>query len=363
MSEPLVRLSGVSVDYGAVRAVHRVELDIVRHALTALVGPSGCGKTSLLRLIAGFEHPSAGSVTIDGRIVAGNGAWVEPNHRHLGMVFQQGALFPHLNVWRNVLFGVKSDPLAEQKARAALQLVGLSDLVGRYPDELSGGQQQRVALARALAPSPKLVLLDEPFANLDASLRGRVREEMLSVLRATGITALIVTHDQQEALSIADVVAVMHDGRLLQTGSPGDVYHRPATPEVAEFIGEGQLLQCTMRDGSVHSPLGELRCEVPDGVGRLLVRPEEIDALTSPAPGALPAQVKLRRYFGHDALDEVVLPAGLPLRVRRSSSAAPQENVWVRLNRDVYPLYPSSGGMVLARSESAAAAPPPQWPL
>ncbi|NNL65910.1 MAG: ABC transporter ATP-binding protein, partial [Myxococcales bacterium] len=209
---PKLEIRALSIDYGDVAAVRRAALSLAEGRIGALLGPSGCGKTSLLRAIAGFERPTAGTIRLAGRTVSGDGVWVEPQHRQVGMVFQNGALFPHLTVEGNVRYGVGRGPDAKSRARRVLAQVGLAGLEDRFPDQLSGGQQQRVALARALAPRPQIILLDEPFASLDASLRERVRQEVRRVLEATAITAILVTHDQQEALSFADEVAVMIDG-------------------------------------------------------------------------------------------------------------------------------------------------------
>jgi iron(III) transport system ATP-binding protein len=207
-----------------------------------------------------------------------------------------------------------------------LDLVGLADLAGRYPDELSGGQQQRVALARALAPSPRIVLLDEPFANLDAALRLRVREEVRQILHTAGTAAILVTHDQEEALSIADRVAVMKDGRILQIGPPEEIYHTPATPEVAAFVGDGRLVPCSVKGGRVRCPYGTAITEAPDGEGRLFLRPEDLvlhpaGAAAEAAEDGLLGRVKRRTFFGHDLLTEVEFPDGDLIQVRRLSSA------------------------------------------
>ncbi|HVT45308.1 MAG TPA: ABC transporter ATP-binding protein [Thermoanaerobaculia bacterium] len=316
-SVPMVEVEHLDVRYGSVVAVDDASLAIPRGALAALVGPSGCGKTSLLRAIAGFESPSSGRIMVDGAVVAGD-RWIEPERRRIGMVFQQGALFPHLTVKRNVLYGVRKRADREEIAASALELVGLADHQDRYPDQLSGGQQQRVALARALAPSPKIVLLDEPFANLDASLRQRVREDVVTILDRAGVTALLVTHDQDEALSIANPVAVMSRGRLLQLGSPADIYHHPATREVAELIGEGQLIDAAIHDSVLTCCIGSARIAIDDGPALLLVRPEDI-VVVAPSEGLPFGKRVHRHFFGHDAIDEVLLGDGRILRIRRTS--------------------------------------------
>ncbi len=349
----IVELRGVTIRYGEVTAVRDVSLEVAPRSMTALVGESGCGKTSLLRAIAGFEVPSEGIVRIDGTMVSGPGGWVEPRHRHVGMVFQQGALFPHLNVWENVQFGLKGARDRADRAADALRLVGLEGFEKRYPDALSGGQQQRVALARAIAPSPKVVLLDEPFGGLDASLRQRVRDDVCAILGDAGVTSILVTHDQQEALSVAERVAVMHGGRILQVGDPASIYHRPATLAVAAFVGEGQLIPCTIRSGRIQHPFGELETDAPDGDASLLVRPEEFEAV--PAEGeteGLRGTITFRRYFGHDALDDVRLDEGMTIRVRRTSvdSLRPGSVVLLRLRRGSYPVYGEVGELWIGRT-------------
>ena len=353
-----VALRNVTVRYGEVTAVCDVSLDVPARSMTALVGESGCGKTSLLRAIAGFEEPVSGTITIGDRQVSGPGVWVEPRYRQVGMLFQQGALFPHLNVQKNVAFGLKGQPDANDRAREALRLVGLERLEKRYPDELSGGQQQRVALARALAPSPRIILLDEPFGSLDASLRQRVRDEVSAILRDAKMTSILVTHDQQEALSVAEHVAVMHAGCVLQVGDPASIYHRPATSTVARFVGEGQLLSCAVSRGRITLALGTLETEAPDGSAEILIRPEEVDV--APRDGDSTAGVlgtiSFRRYYGHDAMDDVQLADGSVVRVRRTSVGAfsPGTEVRIRLAPGTYPLYPAAGGQWTARIDRSS---------
>jgi iron(III) transport system ATP-binding protein len=357
---PVVEIAGLTVRYGATVAVDAVALAVPEGELTVLVGASGCGKTSLLRAVAGFETPAAGTMTIDGRVVAGPGAWVPPERRRVAMVFQDGALFPHQTVEGNVLYGLGGVPRRErrERARQALELVGMADLGDRFPDQLSGGQQQRVALARALAPAPRLVLLDEPFASLDAALRVRLREEVRQILAAAGATALMVTHDQAEALSVADHLVVMAAGRILQAGRPDEVYRRPATPGVATFLGEGQLVPCRAAGGRLTSPLGDLAA--PPGLagdGHLLVRPEDLALLpaaggpgaTHAAPGCT-GRVVRRQFFGHDLLDEVEVAApggeALRLQVRLLSSVDHPVGAAVRLvlRPNQYRFFPASPG-------------------
>lgn len=317
---PVVEVRDLTVRYGGVVAVDRVSLEVERGSLTALVGESGCGKTTLLRAIAGFEEPVAGEVRLDGALVAGAGDWVAPEKRQVGMVFQEGALFPHLTVRKNVLYGLAGHQDAAERARSALELVGLADLGDRYPDELSGGQQQRVALARALAPSPRVVLLDEPFANLDAALRQRVRQEVRAILERAGATGVLVTHDQEEALSVADTVAVMQAGRILQVGSPEEVYQNPSSVAVARFLGDGQLVPCQIDGGAARSVFGRARTDAPDGKALILVRPEDLVIMPPGFHQGLAATVVDRRFFGHDLLQQVELETGEQIAVRLLSS-------------------------------------------
>ncbi len=346
MSSAVVQVRELTVLRGSVRAVDGVDLDIEGGLLTALVGPSGCGKTSFLRALAGLERPEAGSILIDGEEMVGAGRWVPPQQRQVGMVFQEGALFPHMSVLRNVLYGVWRLADAEALAQEALRVVGLAGLDQRYPDELSGGQQQRVALARALAPAPRVVLLDEPFANLDASLRERVRAEVRSILQRTTTTAVLVTHDQEEALSIADRVVVMDSGRFLQEGPPAQVYRNPATIEVARFFGEGQLVECKVYGGEARSVFGSTPSEAEEGAGWLWVRPEDL-ALEGEANarlGGATGRVVKESFFGHDLLQFVELDDGTTVWVRNLSSdcSGVGERVTVRVRPQALRVFPAT---------------------
>jgi iron(III) transport system ATP-binding protein len=330
---PALEVRDLVVRYGATVAVDGACLDVASGGVTALLGASGCGKTSLLRAVAGFGEVAGGTIAIAGERVTGPGVWVPPERRRVGMVFQEGALFPHLTVRDNVAYGLRGAADAGERVAAALHLVGMEVLSERFPDQLSGGQQQRVALARALAPRPRLVLLDEPFANLDAALRSRVREEVREILLRAEATAVLVTHDQEEALSIADTVAVMEDGAVVQLGTPEEVYHWPATARVARFVGDGQLLPATASGGRARSALGVVPVTAGEGEGLLLVRPEDVEVLPDGAAEGLPGVIERRRFFGHDLIDEVALadPALPRLQVRSLAALGPGVGAPVRL--------------------------------
>jgi iron(III) transport system ATP-binding protein len=314
-SDLAIDAEGVEKAFGGTRAVDGATLQVGEGELVALLGPSGSGKTTLLRVIAGFEEPDAGRVAIGGRPVAGNGSWVEPEHRRIGMVFQDGALFPHLTARENVGFGATR----RERVAECLALVGLADRAGDYPHELSGGERQRIALARALAADPEVVLLDEPFAALDAGLRESLRLEVAQILREAGTSALLVTHDQSEALSLAGTVAVMRAGRVEQVGTPEEVYERPRSRWLAEFLGDADVLPGTARGGVVECELGRFGAAA-DLVGRVevVIRPESVAIGSGPArePHA-EALVIARSFYGHDQLVHLELPSGLRLRSRR----------------------------------------------
>ena len=317
MSATMIRLERVSKSFGPVRAVQDVTLEIGRGEFVALLGPSGCGKTTLLRLIAGFETPDVGTVRLGEKVVAGS-AWVPPERRHVGMVFQDYALFPHLTVARNVGYGL---PRAGRGLRVgeALALVGLAEHGDRYPHQLSGGQQQRVALARALAPEPAVVLLDEPWSNIDPVLRASMRDELAGILRATGVTVLLVTHEQEEAFSLADRVAVMRDGAIVQAGVPEEIYYAPATRWAAEFVGAANVLPGRLEDGLVETLVGRFPAPNGDGPGNVevLVRPELLALNPDPAGEG---EIVAREFRGHDIFYRVRLTDGTTVCSQRPSN-------------------------------------------
>jgi iron(III) transport system ATP-binding protein len=296
-----LRVAGLSKTFGSTRILDSLDLE-VSDGITAVLGPSGCGKTTLLRLVAGFLDPDAGTIAIGDRVVAGEARPVPARSRRVGYVPQEGALFPHLDVTSNVGFGLARAARRGARVREVLDLVELpSSVAERYPHELSGGQQQRVALARALAPDPTLVLLDEPFSSLDAGLREDTGRAVARALRASGATAVLVTHDQGEALSLADQVAVMRAGRFLQVSPPSEIYLRPASPDVAGFVGHATLLAGTASDGTATCDLGRVSLlTAVDGAVLLAIRPEQVSVSPGASDGIL-ADVLNVSYFGHDA--------------------------------------------------------------
>ena len=310
--------AGVRKSFGRVEALRGVGLEVPSGDLVSLLGPSGCGKTTLLRVIAGFERPDEGTVSVAGRAVVGRDLHVPPERRRVAIVPQEQALFPHMTVAENVGYGVRRGPGRRARVEAVLSLAGIADLSSRMPHQLSGGQQQRVALARALAPEPSVVLLDEPFASLDAALRQALRAEVGEILRASGATALLVTHDQDEGLSMADTVVVMRDGRVVQSGPPDEVYRRPADVWVAGFVGRANILEGqVVGPGRVRSAAGDLDCShtPSSGAVRVVIRPEQV-TLCRAAAGAT---VEHRQYFGHDTLVRVALADGTRMLARTRS--------------------------------------------
>ena len=311
--------------YGSTVVLDGLDLTVANGQVVSVLGPSGCGKTTLLRVIAGFERPSGGSVAIGDVAVAGPGLWVPPERRRLGIVPQEGALFPHLDVGDNVGFGLprrQTHRNRDARIAEALELVGLGGYERRRPDQLSGGQQQRVALARALAPEPSIVLLDEPFSALDSGLRAQLRDEVRRVLAIAGATALIVTHDQEEALSMADAVAVLDQGRVAQIADPVTLYRRPATLSVAKFVGDAVVLSGERHGRLLTTALGELVDATPasdaiTGPVTVVVRPEQIIIETDTARSGVNdaatgvrATVVCSTFFGRDASVQLRLADG-----------------------------------------------------
>lgn len=314
-------------------ALARVSVNVEPGSLTALLGPSGCGKTTLLRCIAGFDVPDSGEVLVSGRRLVGPGVFVKPEHRRVGIVPQDGALFAHLTVAENVGFGV-ARPERARRVAECLEIVELSEFGDARPAELSGGQQQRVAVARALAPRPDVLLLDEPFSALDAGLRARVRADIAGVLRTAGISSLLVTHDQDEALSMADAIAVMFDGTVHQFGTPDELYRLPASLRVARFLGEINELPGDVTGDVVATALGSLPLNPwlgTSSVGpvRVAVRPEQLRI--SPT-GSVSATVEHVAYYGHDGTFDLIVGDHVRLTARSSALLLPEVGSRVALD-------------------------------
>ncbi len=313
MTQAAITIDDLTVAYDGPEILRSVSLEVPPGQQVALLGPSGCGKTTLLRALAGLERPQSGSIHLDGTLVAGPGVHVPPEKRRIGLVFQDWALFPHLSVAQNVAYGL---PRGERRRRGprsktvddTLEMVGLGGMADRAPHTLSGGQQQRVALARALAPEPHVLLLDEPFSNLDASLRTEIRSEVHRLLTRLAVTAVFVTHDQDEAFVLGDRVAVMRDGVIVQRGTPAELYSRPVDTWVASFVGEANLIPGILSGDAADTPIGRLpvnssRPTPPtSGDVDVLVRPEDLDL--SPTGTDLIDSVE---YYGHDTTYEVLV--------------------------------------------------------
>jgi iron(III) transport system ATP-binding protein len=297
--------------------------------VVALLGPSGCGKTTALRIIAGLEAPDRGTVEVGGRVVAGPGFNVPPEKRHVGIVFQDYALFPHMNVRKNIAYGLATSSKRAERLAELVSLVGLEGLEGRMPHELSGGQQQRVALARTLASDPEVLLLDEPFSNLDVKLRIEVREEVKRLIKLTGTTAVFVTHDQDEAFVLGDTIVVMNKGRVEQIGTAEDLYYRPASRFVAGFVGLASFLPASVSNGLAYCELGQFPAtEELDGDVELLVRPDDV----SIGRGEAEATVERREFLGHDLLYVLRLTSGREMRTVQGPEVPLMEGDRIRVS-------------------------------
>jgi iron(III) transport system ATP-binding protein len=342
---------GLEKRYGTVPAVCGLDLTVARGQIVALLGPSGCGKTTTLRLVAGFDVPDGGTMSIGGRAASGpQAAFLPPEKRRVGMVFQEGALFPHLTVAQNVAYGVAQARERPTRVQQVLDLVGLGGLAHRMPHELSGGQQQRVALARALAPRPELLLLDEPFSNLDPGLRQQVRRDVREILRASHSTAVFVTHDQEEALSMGDVVGVMNQGRIEQIGTPEEIFHHPATRFVAEFIGMVDFLPGRQEGDVLKTEVGDLPWPASAPENRpleVMVRPDCLECAAAPQGQGI---VTSREFRGAFYLYQVSLPSGSTVRclLSHTEDFAIGTRVAVRL-RHGHALRPFAQGLALVQ--------------
>ena len=316
----LLRADQLRVGYGSREVLHGIDLCVGDGEFFAVLGPSGCGKTTLLRSIAGFERPTAGTISLAGKTVSSPDNWVEPEKRRVTIVPQEASLFPHLKVRDNVAFGLARRSDRRERVRELLAMVGLAGYDDRYPSELSGGEQQRVALARALAPQPLMVLFDEPFSALDAALRVQLRDEVRQLLRAAGTTAVLVTHDQDEALSLADRVAVMRDGMVVQIATPQELYNNPIDLEVATFVGTTVVLPGEIEGSNVSCALGSYPLFDPmSGPVVVVFRPEQLRL----GGEGVAATVVDRAFHGHDALVRLVLDGGTLVCSRVAGGAAP----------------------------------------
>jgi iron(III) transport system ATP-binding protein len=354
---PWLTLSAISVAYGRRVVVDQLSMTLARGSVGCLLGPSGCGKTTVLRAVAGFEPVLAGEVILDGTVVGSATRQVAPEQRRIGMVFQDHALFPHLSVADNVAFGLRGHGHGDAAWRVTrmLEMVGLAHTARRFPHELSGGQQQRVALARALAPSPRLLLLDEPFSNLDIELREHLGQELRSLLKAADTTALLVTHDQHEAFAIADEIGIMSDGRIQQWDSAYNLYHQPANRFVADFVGQGAFLPGTVTDGrQVRVELGLLQASEPIRCTEhgdlcpsgcqvdLLLRPDDV---VHDDASPVTAEVLAKAFRGAEFLYTLRLDSGATLLslVPSHHNHAIGERIGIRLEIDHVVAYKREG--------------------
>ncbi|RQG92547.1 ABC transporter ATP-binding protein [Natrarchaeobius chitinivorans] len=341
----VLELEGIAKRFGSEAVISSLSLAVRDGEILTLLGPSGCGKTTTLRLIAGLERPNAGRIRLEDDPVAGNGRFVPPEERGVGVVFQEFALFPHLSARENVAFGLQEWTAEERDARVTelLELVGLEDYGEHYPEELSGGQQQRIALARSLAPEPEMLLLDEPFSNLDVDLRVEMREEVRRIIKEAGVTAVSVTHDQEEALSISDRVAVMHDGDIEQIDTPERVFQDPKSRFVAGFLGHASFLSGSVSGDHVDTALGRVLRDDVNGLAHqydgtdidLLVRPDDVTAYPADGPEAN-GRVVYRRYLGPTVLYRVELDSGETIECMHNHSDRIDldERVAVRVTAD-----------------------------
>lgn len=339
----MLKISGLSKAFGASHVLKHIDMQVDSGELVALLGPSGSGKTTLLRILAGFEDADTGEVRIDNRIVVHDRISVAPERRRIAMVFQDYALFPHLNVRENVAFGLPRSGDRSARVHEALEAVNMMDSINAMPHQLSGGQQQRIALARALAPGPQIVLMDEPFSNLDPALRAQVRADVRKIFRASGVTAILVTHDQEEALSIADRVAVLLDGALEQYDTPQAIYNQPTTEAVASFVGDAHFLPGTVReDGFETDGLGIVPLQpgtsTPGSPGTVMLRPELLSVHPVDTHIGVPAKVSHTVFFGRDQRLDLELASGQQVVARCGTETTfmPGEHVRVAVNRPLH---------------------------
>ncbi|MBD36026.1 MAG: hypothetical protein CL512_04595 [Actinobacteria bacterium] len=313
-----VSVKGISKTFDQETVLEKIELEVAPSETLSLLGPSGCGKTTLLRSIAGLEKPEEGEIKIGDQVVFGIGISIAPEKRKIGMVFQDAALFPHMSVEQNVSYGLKKTDSKKERVSELLEIVGLPNFEKRRPETLSGGQKQRIALARALAPKPSVLLLDEPFSNLDSALRIEVRAEVHRLIDELGITAIFVTHDQDEAFLLGNRVAVMNNGKILQVDSPNVIYEKPSNDWIASFVGAVNLISCNVSGNEVETSLGVLRLDGSyEGNFEVVLRPENL-VLTDGSD----AEIEAIEYYGHDSLITVKLDDETRLKVRTTPSVS-----------------------------------------
>ncbi|AHB88150.1 ABC-type FeII uptake system ATPase component FutC [Thermosynechococcus sp. NK55a] len=322
MLKTAVQVAHLHKSFERFPAIRDLSLSVQEGEILGLLGPSGCGKTTLLRLIAGLDTPDAGEIRVGDRCVVGANVFIPPEQRSLGMVFQDFALFPHLTVAENIAFGLQqqrlSKPQIQERVAAVLALVHLEGMQKRYPHELSGGQQQRVALARAIAPQPAVILLDEPLSNLDAQVRLQLREELRRILKGTGTTAIFVTHDREEALSLADRLAVMRQGKIEQVGTPEDIYRCPASRFVAGFITQANFLPAYAEGAQVRTDVGTfpLLAALAKGEGEVMIREEDLQLQPDPEASSC-FVIRDRQFLGREYRYCIQLPSGQELHARQ----------------------------------------------
>lgn len=339
-----LRINRLSKAFADATVLHNVSFAVESGTLIAILGASGSGKTTLLRLIAGFERLDAGEIIVAGELVASDRIFWRPEQRGIGYVAQEGALFPHLSVADNITFGLsRSERRNKHRVPELLEMVDLPlAYARRAPQELSGGEQQRVALARALAPDPKLLLLDEPFSALDAGLRAETRAAVAAAIKAAGATAILVTHDQDEALSMGTFVGVLRQGTLAQLSAPQALYHRPVTADLANFVGEALFFPGIAGNGKVHCALGDLTLTDATATGpvEVMIRPEQLKIVFAPAQNTVPAVIRNVTFYGHDAVVRLRLPASAASRdviARVFSHSLPKlgSDVWLIVEGEV----------------------------
>ncbi|MBI2320027.1 MAG: ABC transporter ATP-binding protein [Betaproteobacteria bacterium] len=369
-NEAVLALKGVRQAFGDVQVVRGLSFSLARGAIGCLLGPSGCGKTTVLRCIAGLEPLRSGEIRLEGALVSAAGLLVAPERRGVGMVFQDYALFPHLSVADNIAFGLRDLPRAARSRRVAecIGTVGLADLARKYPHELSGGQQQRVALARAIAPRPQLLLLDEPFSNLDVDLRERLSQETRDLIKRLGITAVLVTHDQHEAFAVADEIGIMHEGEIQQWDNPYNLYHKPANRFIADFVGQGVFLPGTVLSArQVSIELGTLKGEIPlacspgcAACGKgcqvdVLLRPDDV---IHDDRSKLRAEVMQKAFRGAEILYTLRLDSGHEVLalVPSHHNHALGERIGIRLDVDHVVTFPPHADAVTADSTNGPSA-------